>query len=103
MGPVYTHSKMDTACERLRQAIFPASCGDNGLPSGFCPLRAWSLAKQSMRGGRCSVRSKERLQRSVSLKLALRATWPKACLGLCEEASLLLQTSIAALNAFARQ
>ena len=103
MGPVYTQSKMDTACERVSQAICPASCGDNGLPSGFCPLHAWSLAKQPVCGGRCSVRSKERLQRSASLKLALRATWPTACLGLREEASLLLQTSIAALNASAHQ
>jgi hypothetical protein len=45
------------------------------------------------------------------LKLALRATWPTACSELREEASLLLQTSIAALlqksiaalNAFAHQ
>ena len=40
---------------------------------------------------------------SKGVKLALRATWPTACSGLREEASLLLQTSIAALNAFARQ
>ena len=45
------------------------------------------------------------------MKPALRATWPKACSGLREEASLLLQKSIAALlqksiaalNAFAHQ